>query len=78
MKRFLTAGSVIFSVLVLGLAGCEGGDAEQGLPKEASVPPDMQKQMETASMKPTTPAQIQKKKQEADKATPPPVTEPAK
>jgi hypothetical protein len=73
MTRRNLTGWGLAGVLALGLAGCEGGGAEQGLPEQKDMSPDMQEAMRNgAQMKRMTPAEIAKTKKAAEQAAPPP------
>jgi hypothetical protein len=69
MKAFLTGCSMVLAVTALALSGCEGGAPAEGLPKDAELKmsPEMEKQMQI-NMAPVKPADIAKKKKEAEKA----------
>ena len=71
MKAFLNGFSVVLAVTALGLSGCEGGAPAEGLPRDGmlAVSPEMQEQMKV-SMKPTKPAEIARKKWEAENEGP--------
>jgi hypothetical protein len=70
MRTFLKYSPIALCVAAFGLAGCESGSVQEGLPPESerTVSADMQKQMQI-NMAPSKASDIAKKTKAAEKAT---------